>query len=134
MKIRFRLIFGTILFLSFISQAWAIEEVDLPLINITSFVYEGAFRVAPSTGSLDFPEGVIAYNPTNNSLFVAADIAKNQFLIGEYAIPEVLPIEEIYQLNASTDDIQAMTPIFATNSSFNTDRLDRITGMAVEYR
>jgi hypothetical protein len=131
MKIKTQLTLMSVLILNVYGYSWAIDEVDLPLTDITSFVYEGAFRLAPSTGSLDFSEGVIAYNPTNNSLFVAADIAKNQFLIGEYAIPEVLPIKDIYQLNASTDDIQAMTPIFATNSSFNTDRLDRITGMAV---
>jgi hypothetical protein len=126
MKNGTRLIFCTILFLSFSSQSWAIDEVELPLINITAFVYEGAFRIAPTTGNFDFSEGFISYNLANNSLFV-----ETQLSIGEYVIPEVLAIEDIFQLNVSTDDIQPMTPIFTANSSFNTDRLDRITGMAI---
>jgi hypothetical protein len=119
--------FVSVFFALFYSlHSWAIDEVSLPLINISSFIYEGAFRIQPTTGSLDFSEGVIDYNPANNSLFVESRLS-----IGEYSIPGVLKADSVFDLNVSTNEIQPLTPVFSETSSFNTDRLDRITGLAV---
>jgi hypothetical protein len=111
---------------SIFGQSYAIEESNLPLINISSFLYEGAFRITPASGNLDFSLGIIEYNPVNHSLFVESNLS-----IGEFAIPEVVDIEDVFALNATTEDLQPLAPIFASNSDFNTDGLDRVTGMKV---
>jgi len=63
---------------------------DLPLVQKTSFRYEGAFRLPQGrvgTSSFDYA-GPIAYNRTNDSLFIVGHTHQQQ--VAEISIPELV--------------------------------------------
>jgi len=108
----------------------------LPDITINSFEYKGGFRLSGEVfgnttySSLSYSPGVIAYNPTNHSLFVVGH--PNEQAIAEFAIPEIINSRNIEDFKVQENIIQNSGDFHQT-SRVNTgiDQRFRITGLAL---
>ncbi len=102
----------------------------LPLFSISDLTYEGAFRLSSSThgeSSMSYAEGILTYNPDNNSLFVVG--ATNQQAIAEFPIPQLVKSEKLSDLNVSSSPIQDFSRVLNRAYSGNPQAIDRVGGL-----
>jgi hypothetical protein len=107
--------------------------IDYPLASISNFEYNGAFRI-PNTSygasSANYSEGVIAYNPTNRSIFLVGHEQDDAF--AEFTIPELgFSTTDISSL-PNAENIQPFVQFFdrVPNKTAG-DKIDQVTGMYV---
>ncbi len=126
---RVTLFFFTSLFCLFAVQAKQQKIIDLPLIHLENFQYSGAFRFpADSYGdsSLVYAESKIAYNPSNNSLFIMGKT--KQQAIAEFSIPKLNLSKNLAPLETATA-LQNFTFVFKSPHIKNPQKINRVTGM-----
>ena len=101
----------------------------LPLIQICSLEYQGAFIIPSGTfgeSITDYMAGPIAFNPQTNSMFVSGfDV---QGGLAEFSIPALVNSTTIADLNTATV-LQDFRLILNETPDGNPQNIDRITGM-----
>ena len=105
-------------------------QPDLPLIQINDLEYEGAFAITAEGFNASYGRGcgIITYNSTNNSLFVAGILAAGT--IGEFSIPPLVNSTDLAALNTSTV-LQHPTSVLNLASNGNPENINVINGMEV---
>ncbi len=105
------------------------QPTSAPLIQIQDLEYQGAFRIPNQTygaSSLSYSPGIIAYNPTNHSIFITGHA--NFRTLGEFSIPPLVNSTDLLQLNTSSN-LQPFRSILDSTPDNNPQGIDRISGM-----
>ncbi len=106
------------------------QSAELPLLRLSQIEYEGAFRLPAATygtSSLNYSQGPIEYNPTNNSIFIVGHAHHQN--IAEFAIPGIGKSTKIASLPMAGAPLQEFTQILDRAVDGNPQALDRIGGM-----
>lgn len=113
------------------SSAEAGSPLDLPLLAIADFLYQGAFRVPASdygTSSMNYSEGPFAYDPVAHSVFIVGH--NHQQSVAEFSVPELVNSTVIAELNMADDPSQVFVSLLDRVAA-NPEQMDRIGGMAL---
>ncbi|NQY86764.1 MAG: hypothetical protein HRT51_03285 [Colwellia sp.] len=105
-------------------------------ITIDSFEYQGGFRFSGEVfgdsnyTNLSYAPGVIAYNPTNHSLFIVGH--SREQAIAEFAIPEIVNSQNMADFKVQENIIQGFVDFHETGRvDTGIDQRFRITGLAL---
>lgn len=104
-------------------------QTNLPLVEIGSLEYQGAFIIPPDDfgeSSANYVAGTIEYNSANNSIFLAG--FRKHGSIAEFAIPELVNSTEVSELNTAIV-LQDFKRILNKTPDNNPQGIDVITGM-----
>ncbi len=116
--------------LFFTSNLIAAEVSDLKRLRLSDIQYEGAFRLPATTygtSSLNYSEGPIEYNGTNNSLFIVGHAHHQN--IAEFSIPGLVKSTEISHLPMASEPNQHFSSILDRATEGNPQNLNRVGGM-----
>lgn len=105
---------------------------SLPLLKISNFQYEGAFRLPASTfgsSNLNYSQGPIEFNADRNSLFIVGHTHNQE--IAEFQIPPLVSSTSLSALNMADAPLQSFSPLLERVAGGNLQQLDRIGG--IEY-
>lgn len=103
---------------------------QLPLLQLTDIVYQGAFRLPAATygsSSLNYSQGPIAYNPTNHSIFIIGHAHHQQ--VAEFPVPGLVRSSRLEDLEMAAAPTQSFAPLLNRTSDANPQSLDRIGGL-----
>ena len=111
------------------------SPLDLPLIHLNDFQYQGAFRLPASDygqSDLNYSQGPIQYNAQNHSLFIVGH--SHQQAIAEFAIPALSTSTSLGDLNMSGAPLQNFSSVIDRVSGGNPQSINRIGGMQLVAR
>lgn len=100
---------------------------NLPLLSINALDYEGGFIIPGNVfgeSNANYSNGIIEYNATNNSIFLAGHKAKGG--LAEFSIPTIVNSTTLSDLNTSTN-LQEFRDVF--NDVPNPQSINTITGI-----
>ncbi|WP_198265415.1 hypothetical protein [sulfur-oxidizing endosymbiont of Gigantopelta aegis] len=101
----------------------------LPLINISDFTYQGAFRIKSGTKGESKPSyshGRLAFNSDHNSLFLSGFNLHGS--IAEFEIPPLVISDQITDLNIGAYR-QEFRKVLSESDTGNTQNINRVGGM-----
>jgi len=105
------------------------DPASLPLIPIEALEYQGAFSIPggeQGESSADYSAGQIAYNPVNQSLFLAGFNLEGA--VAEISIPALVNSTDVNALNSATY-LQDFYRVLSRTPDSNPQNIDRITGL-----
>ena len=124
---KYILLFGAFFFLG--NATASAQATCLPLIEIDSFEYQGAFIIPGATygeSNANYTDGTIEYNPVNHSLFLAGHRVHGG--LAEFAIPALVNSTVVVDLNTAAI-LQDFRLIMEETPDGNPQNQDRIAGL-----
>jgi hypothetical protein len=106
------------------------DPSQLPLLHLTDFTYQGAFRLPDDTfgnSSLNYSQGPIEYNTDDHTVFIVGHTYQQS--IAEFEVPDLVLSSEITDLNMAGPPLQEFSDILGKVSGGNPQNLNRIGGL-----